>query len=235
MHGRDSNEHFPHMTPNKEKDVSWWSPKRHLTVPLDQSGGQICAFGDQDLWWERLGRREVNTLRIPHLGCFVSTLWPTTVIRNEVLFINFLCISANLLDCYDYSESSRTHSLISHLSAPWKTPKKETSLFHPDLTLFTRKFGYYNILLVLAVNPKVDSPVSRTWCLECLHFQPKTWVQVLTPPPNLLSYLQLGTMLAETLLVCKNGDDIYPMDFPNGKCWWRERVISPESHINEAP
>ena len=87
------------MTLNKEKDVSWSSPKRHLTVPLDQSGGQICAFGDQDLWWERLGRGEVNTLRIPHLGCFVSTLWLTIVKKWGVVhkFSMHFCKPTGLL------------------------------------------------------------------------------------------------------------------------------------------
>lgn len=90
------------MTPNEEKDVSWSSPKRHLTVPLDQSGGgngaQIWVFGDQDPWWQ-LGKGEVNTLRTSHLGSFISTRWLTIVKKRGVVhkFSMHFCKPTELL------------------------------------------------------------------------------------------------------------------------------------------
>lgn len=35
---------------------------------------QICVFVDQDLWWRRLGRGVVNTVKTSHLRCFVWIL-----------------------------------------------------------------------------------------------------------------------------------------------------------------
>lgn len=54
------------------------------------------------------------------------------------------------------------------------------------------------------------------------------------PPPNLLLHLQLGIIFAETLLLCKNGDDGYP--FVSGQVGGEgEMVLLPEPHINEGP
>lgn len=73
------------MTPNKKKDVSWSSPKRYLIVTLDKSKGKQgskSVFVDQNVWWERLGKRNVNTrktCKTSHLRCFVSILQFITV------------------------------------------------------------------------------------------------------------------------------------------------------------
>lgn len=53
-------------------------------------------------------------------------------------------------------------------------------------------------------------------------------------PPNLLLCLQLGIIFVEILLVCKNGDDVYP--FLSGRAGGEGKMdLSPEPHINEGP
>ena len=83
------------------------------------------------------------------------------------------------------------------------------------------------------VNPNMDSPGQLGLALGVFRLWAQVWVQVLTLPPNLLSYRQVWTMFPDTLPVCKNGDDISPMDFPNRKGWKREKVISPEHHMKD--
>lgn len=121
-HCMDSNEHFLCMTSNGKKGANWSSPKRHLMVPWDQSGENqgsksvyllTGTYGGKG--W---GKGNWTHLKLLAWDVFYQYFDSPLSRRNEMLFINFLCISANLLDYCDYSESRGTHSLIFHLAAP---------------------------------------------------------------------------------------------------------------------
>ena len=133
------------MTPNEEKDVSWSSPKRHLTVPLDQSGweigAQIWVFGDREPWWKSWGKGKWTHLEL--LTCsFVSTRWLTIVKKRGVIhkFSMHFCKPTGLLWLFRVKQNLQPY--ITPICTMRNSKKGNTSLLS-WLDFIYHKFGYF--------------------------------------------------------------------------------------------
>lgn len=141
------------MTRNKKKDGSRSSPKRNLLVSVDYSRGKqesksmhLLTRTCGEKGW---GKGKWTRLKLLTWDVLYQYFDSPLSRRNDVLFINFLCISANLLDYCEYSESSRTHSLILYLFAPCTGLTASEKLQKGDVSLlFWLDFIYHKVWIL---------------------------------------------------------------------------------------
>lgn len=104
-----------------------------------KAGVQICVCVDQDLWWKRLGKGELNTLKTSHLRCFVSILRLNVVKKKWDVVHKFsmrFCKPTGLLWLFRVKWNPQPYispsCTVYWAYCFWEISKKEIHFFWPD-------------------------------------------------------------------------------------------------------